>query len=125
MLDAPILFGGRTVGVLCVEHVGLPRGWPRDEQVFTASLGDFVALALAAEERNRTEAALRRAEERYRGIFENAIEGLFQMSPDGRFIDVNPAHGADAGIRRRRGFHGSPRAGRSAAVRRCRHGAPN
>jgi diguanylate cyclase (GGDEF)-like protein/PAS domain S-box-containing protein len=91
MLDAPILFGGRTVGVLCIEHVGLPRGWPRDEQVFTASLGDFVALALAAEERNRTEAALRRAEERYRGIFENAIEGLFQMSPDGRFIDVNPA----------------------------------
>ncbi len=91
MLDAPILFGGRTVGVLCVEHVGLPRGWPRDEQVFTASLGDFVALALAAEDRNRTEAALRRAEERYRGIFENAIEGLFQMSPDGRFTDVNPA----------------------------------
>ena len=81
MLDAPILFGGRTVGVLCVEHVGAPRGWPRDEQVFTASLGDFVALALAAEERSRTEAALRGAEERYRGIFENAIEGLFQMSP--------------------------------------------
>ena len=91
MLDAPILFGGRTVGVLCVEHVGLPRGWPRDEQVFTASLGDFVALALAADERSWTETALRAAEERYRGIFENAIEGLFQMTPEGRFIEVNPA----------------------------------
>jgi diguanylate cyclase (GGDEF)-like protein/PAS domain S-box-containing protein len=91
MLDAPILFGGRTVGVLCVEHVGPPRGWPRDEQGFTASLGDFVALALAAEERNRTERALRGAEERYRGIFENAIEGLFQMTPAGRFIEVNPS----------------------------------
>jgi diguanylate cyclase (GGDEF)-like protein/PAS domain S-box-containing protein len=91
MLDAPILFGGRTVGVLCVEHVGPPRGWPRDEQVFTASLGDFVSLALAADERNWTETALRAAEERYRGIFENAIEGLFQMTPEGRFIEVNPA----------------------------------
>jgi PAS domain S-box-containing protein len=91
MLDAPILFGGRTVGVLCVEHVGQPRGWPRDEQVFTASLGDFVALALAADERSWTETALRAAEERYRGIFENAIEGLFQMTPEGRFIEVNPA----------------------------------
>ena len=91
MLDAPILFGGQTVGVLCVEHVGMTRGWPRDEQVFTASLGDFVALALAADERRRTEVALRGAEERYRGIFENAIEGLFQMTPKGRFIEVNPA----------------------------------
>ncbi|EWY39379.1 diguanylate cyclase [Skermanella stibiiresistens SB22] len=114
MLDAPILFGGRTVGVLCVEHVGLPRGWPRDEQVFTASLGDFVALALVAEERNRTESALRRAEERYRGIFENAIEGLFQMSPEGRFIDVNPAMAhmlgfADAaGFLAARGSSGTP-----------------
>lgn len=104
MLDAPILFGGRTVGVLCIEHIGLPRGWPRDEQVFTASLGDFVAMALAAEERTRAESALRRAEERYRGIFENAIEGLFQMCPDGRFTDVNPAMARMLGFADAAGF---------------------
>ena len=34
---------------------------------------------------------LRRSEETYRKIFENALEGLFQMSPDGRFLSVNPA----------------------------------
>jgi PAS domain S-box-containing protein len=44
-------------------------------------------------ERKRTEDALRRAEEKYRGIFENAIEGIFQSTPDGRFISVNPAMG--------------------------------
>ncbi|WP_158046366.1 sensor domain-containing phosphodiesterase [Skermanella pratensis] len=104
MLDAPILFGGRIVGVLCVEHIGLPRCWPRDEQVFTASLGDFVAMALAAEERNRAESALRRAEERYRSIFENAIEGLFQMCPDGRFTDVNPAMARMLGFADAAGF---------------------
>ncbi|MEE4112611.1 MAG: PAS domain S-box protein [Desulfobacteraceae bacterium] len=35
--------------------------------------------------------ALARAEEKYRSIFENAIEGIFQSSPDGHFINVNPA----------------------------------
>jgi PAS domain S-box-containing protein len=34
---------------------------------------------------------LTRAEEKYRNIFENAIEGIFQSSPDGRFFNVNPS----------------------------------
>jgi PAS domain S-box-containing protein len=42
-------------------------------------------------EQRRTQAALKQAEEKYRGIFENAIEGIFQSSPDGRFISANPA----------------------------------
>ncbi len=42
-------------------------------------------------ERKRAEEALRIAEENYRSIFENALEGIFQSSPEGRFISVNPA----------------------------------
>lgn len=42
-------------------------------------------------ERKRTLAALKEAEEKYRGIFENAIEGIFQSTPDGRFVSANPA----------------------------------
>jgi len=38
-----------------------------------------------------TEQALRDAEERYRGIFENAVEGIFQTSADGRYLRANPA----------------------------------
>ncbi|WP_413167020.1 PAS domain S-box protein [Capilliphycus salinus ALCB114379] len=34
---------------------------------------------------------LRIAEENYRSIFENALEGIFQSSPQGRYISVNPA----------------------------------
>lgn len=30
-------------------------------------------------------------EQRYRSIFENALEGIFQSTPEGRFINVNPA----------------------------------
>ncbi len=35
--------------------------------------------------------AMRQAEENYRGIFENALEGIFQSSPDGRLLNANPA----------------------------------
>jgi PAS domain S-box-containing protein len=41
--------------------------------------------------RSSTEEALQLAEEKYRSIFENAVEGIFQSTPDGRFITVNPA----------------------------------
>jgi PAS domain S-box-containing protein len=41
-------------------------------------------------ERKRAEELLRSAEERYRGIFENAVEGIFQSTPAGEFIVVNP-----------------------------------
>ncbi|MGC9526765.1 MAG: protein kinase domain-containing protein [Limnospira sp.] len=42
-------------------------------------------------ERQNREMALREAEERYRSIFENALDGLFQTSPEGKFLRANPA----------------------------------
>jgi len=41
--------------------------------------------------RKKAEEDLRIAEENYRSIFENALEGIFQSLPEGRFINVNPA----------------------------------
>jgi diguanylate cyclase (GGDEF)-like protein/PAS domain S-box-containing protein len=35
--------------------------------------------------------ALRLAEEKYRSIFENAVEGIFQSTPEGQYMNVNPA----------------------------------
>ena len=42
-------------------------------------------------ERKQAEAALVQAEEKYRRIFENALEGIFQTSTDGKLISANPA----------------------------------
>jgi PAS domain-containing protein len=42
-------------------------------------------------ERQRGEEALRVAEQKYHSIFENAVEGIYQSTPGGRFLSVNPA----------------------------------
>ncbi|HWN39238.1 MAG TPA: EAL domain-containing protein [Gammaproteobacteria bacterium] len=41
--------------------------------------------------RVEAEQALREAERRYRSLFDNAIEGIFRTTPDGRYLDANPA----------------------------------
>ena len=42
-------------------------------------------------ERLKAESAMRKAEERYRSIFEHSIEGIYQLSADRHYLDVNPS----------------------------------
>lgn len=49
-------------------------------------------------ERQRVELALRQAQEKYREIFENAVEGIFQTMADGRPVTVNPALASMLGV---------------------------
>ena len=50
----------------------------------------LLELECEVADHQRTEEALRRAENKYRGIFENVVEGIFQTTPDGHFIAANP-----------------------------------
>ncbi len=51
-------------------------------------------------ERKQAEEALKLSEEKFRSIFENAVMGIFQTTPDGRVLSVNPTgarmHGYDS-----------------------------
>jgi PAS domain S-box-containing protein len=67
-----------------------------DEVWFTANASPMpgncvVWVARDITERKQAEEALRQAEQKYRSIFENAAEGIFQTTPDGKHLSANPA----------------------------------
>lgn len=51
----------------------------------------FIGVQADITDRFQAEFALKQAEEKYRTIFENATEGIFQTAPDGRYLSANPA----------------------------------
>ncbi|MHC1710737.1 MAG: ATP-binding protein [Solidesulfovibrio sp.] len=71
---------------------------PPVEMTFRMASGEegpiAVIVARDMTERKKNEEALRRAEEKYRGIVENAAEGIFQCALDGKLISANPAMAA-------------------------------
>jgi PAS domain S-box-containing protein len=72
-----------------------PRTWLLSaDRIEVAGAHAILMVAVDISERRLredAEAALARAEANYRSIFENALEGLYQFAPDGRFLQVNPA----------------------------------
>jgi len=48
-------------------------------------------IARDVTEQRRAEEQLREAEFRYRSVFENVVEGIFLVNPDGRVVSGNPA----------------------------------
>ena len=75
---------------------------PDGEVRFVHTQGDVVkdssgqpyrmfGIAQDVTEQKRAEQALRDAEHKYRAIFENSIEGIFQSTREGKFLSANPA----------------------------------
>ncbi len=67
-----------------------------EEAWFSASVSPMpdncvIWVARDITERKKAESALQEAEAKYRSIFENAVEGIFQTTPSGEILSVNPA----------------------------------
>ena len=77
-----------SIQVLHLEH---------GQRKFSFTVGPVVAAGYAnlygddITERKQAEEKLKASEDKYRGIFENAVEGIYQAKPEGRYISVNPA----------------------------------
>lgn len=67
--------------------------WERGAGCFAedGSLEAIEGIIQDITERRQSEQSLREAERRYRSIFENAIEGIFQSTPNQGYLTVNPA----------------------------------
>lgn len=68
LMDVPIYLFGRLEGVLCHEHVGPPRRWTEDEQMFAVAVSNLVTLAYEQGERRRAEEQLEQSQERLRNL---------------------------------------------------------
>ena len=67
--------------------------WERGTGVFDRE-GRIIAIEGLVQDitkRKEAEQGLRDAERRYRGLFDNAIEGIFRSAVDGHYLDANPA----------------------------------
>jgi PAS domain S-box-containing protein len=53
------------------------------------SITGIIGLSRDITKLKQTEQALRQAEEKYRAMYENAVEGIFQTTRDGHFISAN------------------------------------
>jgi PAS domain S-box-containing protein/putative nucleotidyltransferase with HDIG domain len=57
----------------------------------------LLGIGIDITDRKKAEEALKNSEEKYRNIFENAVEGIYQATLEGRFITVNAAFARMAG----------------------------
>lgn len=92
----------KRIGIVMETHTAFSFEGTLGERVFENSLypvfdkaGKIRQIAVYVRditERKRLEKAVRDAEAKYRSIYENAMEGVFQIKADGRgFISANPA----------------------------------
>jgi PAS domain S-box-containing protein len=90
MLDIPIRKAGKTVGVVCHEHIGPSRTWTAEEQSFATAIAGFVTSVIEAYERVRHEQFVQ-------NIFESMGEGLVAADREYRIIAANSAYCREAG----------------------------
>jgi diguanylate cyclase (GGDEF)-like protein/PAS domain S-box-containing protein len=102
MIMVPLLYQQSYLGGISLHLSGKEREWTTDELALVTTIADHCAIAIhqaklyqqaqtELAERQRMEVALRQAEAKYRDIFENAVEGIYQLTDEGRFLSANPA----------------------------------
>jgi PAS domain S-box-containing protein len=82
MLDSPILLGGQVRGVVCHEHCHERREWTAEDQAFSASIADLVALTLAGADRREVGGNIE-------ALLEIAPRGILVVDGEGLIVRAN------------------------------------
>lgn len=73
ILEIPIRYDDRVVGVVRCEQVGSPRYWGLEEQHFVIAIATLVALALETQKRRQQDQAVQR-QQQYTRLFRSLLE---------------------------------------------------
>jgi len=99
----PLLADGKAFGALSI-YAPEPDAFDAEEMELLMELANDLAFGIKAlrleAERQRTETALRLGEEKYRSLIEQAVDGIFLLNAQGRFLDANPQGCRMAGFSR-------------------------
>ncbi|MEG4211567.1 response regulator [Microcoleus sp. S13_B4] len=88
LIIIPLICSKNLVGFLGFDALKQTTGRGTEISPQLKMVGEMLANVL---ERKRAEAALRQSETKYRSIFENAVEGIFQTTPSGHYLSGNRA----------------------------------
>jgi len=87
-ISVPMQVANRLVGIINLNVTNRSRPFTLGQMKALTILASTAAAALGSAS---LYAQMRQAEENYRSIFENAVEGVFQSTKTGKFLAVNPA----------------------------------
>ena len=91
ILDVPIQFKGKIVGVLCLEHTKTARRWAIEDQNFASYLAYMTSLAMETRDRQRAEEALRVSEQTYRQMLDAITDMVLVKGSGSRIMWANKA----------------------------------
>ncbi|MCX7966035.1 MAG: PAS domain S-box protein [Syntrophorhabdaceae bacterium] len=88
LIAVPIVSSYTLIGFFGFEKVKEKRIWPESVISLLKIVGELLANAII---RKQMAKALNESEKKYRSIFDNIIEGIFQITPEGKILSVNPS----------------------------------
>ena len=87
-LGVPLHTPTGTIGVLVLQHYEDENAYSKRDLEFLSSVGDQIAIVI---ERKRADEALKRSEEQYRELVENATDIIYTLDLKGNYTSVNAA----------------------------------
>jgi PAS domain S-box-containing protein len=88
ILCAPIIHQNVLTGAIYLENNQTKAAFTKERVEMILLLASQAAISI---QNARFYMDMKAAEEKFRGIFENSMEGIFRSSPDGKFVEANPS----------------------------------